>query len=75
MSNTFTFLPLIEIAVRDFSGSLVVKNLPCNTGDLGSMPGWGTTIPHAVGQLSPQTATAEPVHSRAHALQERPVPQ
>ena len=30
-------------------GSLVdpvVKNLPCNAGDMGSFPGWGTKIPH-----------------------------
>ena len=62
---------LIEIAIRGFSGSLVVKNLPGNTGDLGSTPGWGTKIPHAVGQLSPHAATTEPVYSRAPALQEK----
>ena len=71
MTNTFPFLPLIEIAIRGFSGSLVVKNLPGNTGDLGSTPGWGTKIPHAVGQLSPHAATTEPVYSRAPALQEK----
>ena len=71
MTNTFPFLPLIEIAIRGFSGSLVVKNLPCNTGDLGSTPGWGTKILHAVGQLSPHAATTEPMYSRAHALQEK----
>ena len=32
---------------RDFPGSPVVKNLPCEAGDLGSIPGWGTMIPHA----------------------------
>ena len=25
------------------------KNLPCNAGDLGSIPGRGTKIPHAMG--------------------------
>ena len=25
------------------------KNLPCNAGDLGSIPGQGTKIPHATG--------------------------
>ena len=39
---------------QDFPGGLVVKNLSCNTGDAGSIPGWGTKIPHAVGQLSPR---------------------
>ena len=28
-------------------------NLPSNAGDEGSIPGWGTKIPHASGQLSP----------------------
>ena len=27
---------------RDFPGGAVVKNLPCNTGDEGSIPGWGS---------------------------------
>ena len=34
-------------------GGPVVKNLPSNAGDMGSVPGGGTKIPHAVGQLSP----------------------
>ena len=25
----------------------VGENLPCNAGDAGSIPGWGTKIPHA----------------------------
>ena len=29
-----------------------VKNPPSNVKDLGSIPGWGTKIPHAAGQLS-----------------------
>ena len=40
---------------RDFPGP-VVKNLPSNAGDMGLILGWGTKIPHAVGQLSPCTA-------------------
>ena len=36
----------------DFSGGPVVKNLPSNAGDAGSIPGRGTKIPHALGQLS-----------------------
>ena len=35
----------------------MVKNLPSNAGDVGSIPGRGTKIPHAVGQLSPCAAT------------------
>ena len=34
-------------------GGLVVKNLPCNAGDSGSIPGWKTKIPYAAGQLNP----------------------
>ena len=28
-------------------GGLVVKTLPSNAGDMGSIHGWGTKIPHA----------------------------
>ena len=31
----------------DFPGGPVVKTLPSNTGDVGSIPGWGGKIPHA----------------------------
>ena len=41
----------------------MVKNLPCNAGDTGSIPGWGTKIPHTTGQLSLRaTITEKPVH-------------
>ena len=40
---------------RDFAGGPMVKNLPSNAGDVGSIPGLGTKIPHAAGQLSPST--------------------
>ena len=30
-------------------GNPVVKNLSANAGDAGSIPGWGTKIPHAMG--------------------------
>ena len=60
----FTFLKLC----RDFPGGPVVKNLPSNAGDAGSIPGRGNKIPHAAGQLSlcatarmsPCAATREP---------------
>ena len=35
----------------------MVKNLPSITGDRGSIPGWGTQIPLAIGQLSLCSAT------------------
>ena len=34
----------------------VVNNLSFNVGEVGSIPGQGTKIPHAVGQLRPDTA-------------------
>ena len=37
----------------------MVKNPPSNAGDVGLIPGQGTKIPHAVGQLDPGTATRE----------------
>ena len=37
----------------------MVKSPPSNAGDTGSIPGRGTKIPHAVGQLSPSATTAE----------------
>ena len=36
-------------------GGPVVKNPPCNAGDTGLIPGWGTKIPYATEQLSPRT--------------------
>ena len=44
---------------RDFPGGPVVKNLPSNSGAMGSIPGRRTKIPHAEGQLSPHAATKE----------------
>ena len=35
----------------------VVKNLPSNAGDVGSIPGWREKIPHVLGQLSLCAAT------------------
>ena len=59
----------------DIPGCPVVKNPSCNAGDAGSIPGWGTKIPRAMGQLSPppqlQSPRAlEPTHHnyRARAL-------
>ena len=44
---------------RDFPGGPVAGSLPSNAGDTGSIPGRGTKIPHATGQLSSHTTTRE----------------
>ena len=51
----------IKEYLRDFLGGQVVKNLPSNAGDMGSIPGGKTSIPHATGQLSLRTKTTEPM--------------
>ena len=57
--------------VGDFPGGPVVKNPPYNAGDVGSIPGQGTKIPCAAGQLSPCDITTELVclNQRACMLQ------
>ena len=40
----------------------VVNNLPSSAEDTGLIHGWGSKILHAAGQLSPCTATGEPVY-------------
>ena len=45
---------------QDFPGGPVVKYPPSNAGDAGLIPGWGTKIPHAAGQLSTHATTTEP---------------
>ena len=32
---------------QEFPGGPLVKNLLCNAGDMGLIPGWGTKIQHA----------------------------
>ena len=44
----------------DLLGGPVVRTLPSNAGDAGSIPGWGTKIPPVSGQLSLCAATTEP---------------
>ena len=41
----------------DFPGGPVVEDLLSIAGDMGSIPGQGTKIPHAEGRLSPITTT------------------
>lgn len=45
----------------DFPGGAVDKNLLASAGDKGSILGFGTKIPRAVGRLSPRTTPTEPV--------------
>jgi len=48
-----------QLLTWDFPGGPVVKSPPCNAGDMSLIPGQGTKIPHAAGQLSPGAATTE----------------
>ena len=54
--------------VGGFPGGPVVRNLPCNAGDTGFIPGWGTKIPRATERLSSCATTTEPVYSRVRVL-------
>ena len=73
--------PVNNTALWDSPGGPLVKNLPCNARDAGSIPGQGTKISHAMEQLNLRATTREPVHhnkrsrvtqQRSHVLQLRP---
>ena len=49
--------------VQDFLGSPVVKNLPCNAGNTGSISGLGTKIPHTE---APQLLTRASIRGSKH---------
>ena len=51
----------------------MVKNPPCNAGDVSSHPAQGTKIPHAVEQLSLGTTAREPtrINKRSYMIQRR----
>ena len=51
---------LLYLDRQDFPGGPVAGTPPSNAGDVGSVPGWGTNISHAAGQLSPHAL--EPTH-------------
>ena len=51
----------------DFPGGPVVKNLPCNAGDMCSIPSGETEIPHVSEQLNPHVKTTVPELSGAGA--------
>ena len=56
----YTFSVLKNIGIWDFPGGpVMIKNPPSNAGDTGSIPGQGTKIPHAMGQISPGATTTE----------------
>ena len=59
-TSNFKYIKYYNLrSIGDFPGGPVVKNPPSSAGDLGSIPGRGTKIPHAAGQLSPDTTTTE----------------
>ena len=49
----------LRTQARDSSGGPVVKNPPSNAEDAGLIPGQGTKLSHAVGQVSLHTTTPE----------------
>ena len=51
-------MPLKSVS-GDFLGGPVVKNLPCNAGNVSSIPSWRTKIPHAMKQASLHATTTE----------------
>ena len=53
------WLSPLKLLFWDFPGSPAVKNWPSSAGDLGSIPAWGTKIPHAPGQVKPCTTTTD----------------
>ena len=64
--DLYTFLDIFTFNSKysfkkdwDFPGGLVVKNPPCNAGDMGLIPRRRAKNLHAAGQLSPYIATAE----------------
>ena len=51
---------ILIVAGGDFPDGPVAKNLPSNRGDVSSISGQGTKIPHAAKQLNRCAAAAEP---------------
>ena len=67
-----------EKELGDFPGGLAGKNLPCNAGGTGLIPGWGTKVPHDPEQLKLSMATTKPEapelvchNERSHKMQLR----
>ena len=51
---------LLKTRIRDFPGGPVVKNPPWNSGDMCSIPGRGTKIPHASVELIQHAVAKDP---------------
>ena len=49
----------------------MVKNVHCDAGDVGWIPGWEAKIPHATGQVSLRATASESACSGACALQQK----
>ena len=60
LKNKLSFFGVKSIPLGDFPGGPVVKNLPCNAGNVGSIPGRGTKTSQAAEQLSPGTQLENP---------------
>ena len=58
---------------RAFPGGPVVKNPPCNSGDMGPIPGQRTKVPHVAEKLSLQDTTPMP-KSHNERVRESPRP-
>lgn len=50
---------MLVVHLGNFPSGSVVRNLPCNAGDLGSIPGRGSKVPHTSEELSLCVATTE----------------
>ena len=64
-----------KLPLWGFPGGPVVKNMPLNAGDEGSIPGQGNKMPHAAWPLSLCAATTDPAYYKqrdAHALPQEP---
>ena len=63
MMGYYTAIPFIKefVLALGFPGGSVGRESACNAGDVGSIPGWETKTPHAVGQLRPCVRTKEPM--------------
>ena len=72
--NKMPHWSLLEDLGRDFPGGPMAKSLPCNARDTGLIPGWGTKIPHVVGQLSQLASTREStLQFTDYTIREKPV--
>ena len=50
--NSTLPLTFSKIIPRDFPRGPGGKTLPCNAGNMGSIPGWGTEMPRAAQQVT-----------------------